>query len=132
MLKFVVDSVLDPVRYHPEFPPEQSECKQPDLQHVHLFQHKSTSVVYIPISMSSWIFIFSVAENLDFTSPSECVRNVISCNSHCSCSGEEARWKNPASQIYQFYFLSFYHGWIYNLSYGKRSQNPFPAIIAMS
>lgn len=83
--------MLDSVRYDPEFPSEQSECKQAGLQHVHLFQHKSTSVVNIPISMSSWIFIFSVAENLDFTSPSECVTNVISCNSHCSCSGEEAR-----------------------------------------
>lgn len=96
MLKFVADIVLDPGRYHPEFPPEQSKRNQPGLQHVHLFQHKSTSVVNIPIAMSTWIFIFSIAENLDFTSPSECVRNVISCNSHCSCSGEEERWKNPA------------------------------------
>lgn len=95
-IKFVVDIVLDPVRYHPEFPSEQSECKQPALQHVHLFPHKSPSAVNTPISTSSWIFIFSVVENLDFSSPSECIRNVIACNSYCSRSGEEARWKNPA------------------------------------
>lgn len=79
--KLVADIVFDPVRYHPEFPSQQSEGKEPGLQHVHLFQHKCTSIV---------------AENLDFTNPSECVKNVISCNSHHSCSGEEARWKNPA------------------------------------
>lgn len=57
------------------------------------FSTKTISVVNSPISMSSWIFIFLVAENLDFASPSECVRNVITCNSHCTSSGEKARWK---------------------------------------
>lgn len=32
----------------------------------------------------------------------------------------------------KFNFQLFYHGCIYNLSYAKISQNPFPAIMAMS
>lgn len=93
--KFFANVMLGPVLYLPEFPSEQGEHKQPGLQHLHLLQHKSTSVINIPIPMSSWIFIFNIAENSDFTSPSQHIKNVICYNSPCSRSGGEVRWKNP-------------------------------------
>lgn len=68
--KVFASVMLDPVLHLPEFLLEQGEQEDPGLQHLHLLQHKSTLVVNTPISMSSWIFIFNTAENLDFTSPS--------------------------------------------------------------
>lgn len=74
---FFASVTLDPVLYLPEFPLEQGEHKKLDLKHLHVLQHKSTSVINVPISMPRWIFNFNIAENLYFTSTSQHIRNVI-------------------------------------------------------
>lgn len=122
---------LDAVLYLPGFLLEQGEHNEPCLQPLHLLQHKSTSVVNTPIPMSSWIFIFNIAENLDFTSPSQHIRNGMLQFSLLMFSWG-SKVEKFLSQINQLYFQFFYHRWIYKLNFRKISQNLLPTIMVLS
>lgn len=98
---------------------------------MHLFQHKPTAVANNPFPTSSWIFIFCIGENLDFTGLQN-VSEMLHLSILIALFRRGSKMGKPClSQIYQLYFQSFYHRLTYNLSCRKMNPNLFSAIMDM-